>query len=60
MQLSNQGFFPRHQRLWRGLRNRLAGSAVSAHATALSLELQGALADSWQPGLEVSNINCFI
>jgi hypothetical protein len=52
-QLSNEDFFPRHQRLWRGLRNLLTGSSVPVRAAALAAELQPLLQDGWQPGQEV-------
>ena len=53
-QLSNEDFFPRHQRLWRGLRNLLTGSSVPVRAAALAAELQPMLQDGWRAGMEVS------
>lgn len=52
-QLSNEDFFPRHQRLWRGLRNLLTGSSVPVRAAALAAELQPLLHDGWRAGTEV-------
>lgn len=52
-QLSNEGFFPRHQRLWRGLRNLLTGSSVAARAAQLSAEIQEVSVETWPVGHEV-------
>ena len=53
MQLSNEDFFPRHQRLWRGLRNLLTGSSVPVRAAALAAELQPLLQDGWRQSTAV-------
>lgn len=58
-QLSNEGFFPRHQRLWRGLRNLLTGSSVAARAAQLSAEVQEVLTDTWPLGREVRSLSFF-
>jgi hypothetical protein len=59
VQLSNEDFFPRHQRLWRGLRNLLTGSSVPVRAAALAAELQPLLHDGWRQGTEVCRGEAF-
>lgn len=58
LQLSNEGFFPRHQRLWRGLRNLLTGSSVPLRAAQLSRLMQDELQAAWPAGQEVRVALC--
>ena len=52
-QLSPEGFWVRHQRLWRGLRNVLTGSSLKLRAEQLSDGFQEALPRWWPEDGEV-------